>query len=45
MVIEVDRFDMGRTVDSCLQPTAVVPGDVVVYCTVSCSRGGSNVST
>jgi hypothetical protein len=31
----VDRFDVGRVVGSSLQPTAVVPGDVVIHCTVS----------
>jgi hypothetical protein len=30
----VDRFDVGRVVGSSLQPTAVVPGDVVIHCTV-----------
>ena len=40
MVVEVDRFDVGRAVGPSLQPTAVVPGDVVIYCTVS---GSANV--
>lgn len=31
----MDRVDLGREVDLCLQPTALVPRDVVVYCTVS----------
>ena len=34
VVVEVDRLDLGRNVGNCLQPTALVPGDVIVYCTV-----------
>ena len=35
MVVEIDRFDVGRTIASCLQPTALLPDDVIIYCTVS----------
>lgn len=43
VVIEVDRFDVGRTSKFCLQPTAVVPGDVIIHCTVSCSSSRCNL--
>ena len=41
VVIEVDRFDAGRRGGSGLQPTAVVPGDVVLHCTVRCLATGA----
>lgn len=34
VVVNVDRFDLGRDVGDCLQPTALIPGDVIIYCTV-----------
>ena len=35
LVIEVDRFDNGHSGPSGLEPTALIPGDVIVHCTVS----------
>ena len=37
-MVEVDRFDLGRDIGSGLQPTALVPGDVIIFCTVGCAQ-------
>ena len=34
VVVEVDRFDLGRSVGVDLEPTALVPGDVIIHCSV-----------